>query len=108
MVRFKREARPSPSDSFSLPQPRLTATITTARALLPSSLHGALLTAWSTSAVLGPLGLGQLRQRSELASIDDLISRMDPATFAETFGATIDHKACGRFCFPPFTSPPSR
>jgi MFS family permease len=52
-------------------------------------IHGRLLTAWSTAGVLGPLAITSLRQMSVTNAIDDLASRVDPATFAETFGAPI-------------------
>ncbi|WP_071673439.1 OFA family MFS transporter [Nioella nitratireducens] len=52
-------------------------------------IHGRILTAWSTAGVLGPLAITSLRQMSVTNAIDDLASRVDPAAFAETFGAPI-------------------
>ena len=52
-------------------------------------IHGRLLTAWSTAGVLGPLAITSLRQMSVTNAIEDLASRVDPAAFAERFGAPL-------------------
>ncbi|WP_370207292.1 OFA family MFS transporter [Pararhodobacter marinus] len=52
-------------------------------------IHGRLLTAWSLAGVLGPLAITSLRQMSVTSAIEDLAARVDPAVFAETFGAPI-------------------
>ncbi len=53
-------------------------------------IHGRLLTSWSTAGVLGPLAITTLRQNSLSNSIHELAAKVDPARFAETFGAGID------------------
>ena len=53
-------------------------------------IHGRLLTAWSTAGVLGPLAITSLRQSSVNDAIQDLVRRVDPATFAQHFGASLD------------------
>ncbi len=53
-------------------------------------IHGRLLTAWSTAGVLGPLAITSLRENAVGKAIDDLVTRIDPAAFAEAFGAGID------------------
>ncbi|ODM45833.1 MFS transporter permease [Ruegeria sp. PBVC088] len=52
-------------------------------------IHGRLLTAWSTAGVLGPLAITSLRQISVTKAIEDLAAKVDPAAFAEKFGASI-------------------
>ena len=52
-------------------------------------IHGRLLTAWSTAGVLGPLAITSLRQNSVTNAINDLASTIDPARFAEHFGAPL-------------------
>jgi MFS family permease len=52
-------------------------------------IHGRLLTAWSTAGVLGPLAITTLRKMSKENAIADLASKVDPATFAEKFGAPV-------------------
>ncbi|MEM1286334.1 MAG: OFA family MFS transporter [Pseudomonadota bacterium] len=52
-------------------------------------IHGRLLTAWSTAGVLGPFAITFLRDMSKNSAIDDLVSRVDPAVFQETFGAPV-------------------
>ncbi|MBB4301344.1 MFS family permease [Rhodobium orientis] len=52
-------------------------------------IHGRLLTAWSTAGVLGPLAITSLRQMSVTNAIQDLGAKVDPAAFAEKFGAPI-------------------
>jgi MFS family permease len=53
-------------------------------------IHGRLLTAWSAAGVLGPVAIDSLRERAVDNAIADLVSRVDPNTFAATFGAGID------------------
>ncbi|TDJ66411.1 MAG: MFS transporter [Proteobacteria bacterium] len=50
-------------------------------------IHGRLLTAWSTAGVLGPLAITTLRENAVSRAIGDLAAKIDPARFAETFGA---------------------
>ncbi|GMH92884.1 hypothetical protein TrVE_jg10841 [Triparma verrucosa] len=57
-----------------------------------SSIHGAALTAWSASAIAGPMGLAFLRSKAEREAIDDLAQNIDPAVFESTFGATFDNR----------------
>ncbi|WP_343561919.1 OFA family MFS transporter [Kiloniella sp. b19] len=52
-------------------------------------IHGRLLTAWATAGVLGPFAITYLRQLSVTNAIDDLSAKVDPAVFAQTFGAPI-------------------
>ncbi|MEM9027619.1 MAG: OFA family MFS transporter [Pseudomonadota bacterium] len=52
-------------------------------------IHGRLLTAWSTAGVLGPFAITYLRELSKTTAIDDLVAKIDPATFAEKFGAPV-------------------
>uniref|UniRef100_UPI0030EF0D5A OFA family MFS transporter n=1 Tax=Yoonia sp. GPGPB17 TaxID=3026147 RepID=UPI0030EF0D5A len=52
-------------------------------------IHGRLLTAWSTAGVLGPFAITYLRNSSKESAIADLASVVDPAAFAEKFGAPI-------------------
>jgi len=52
-------------------------------------IHGRLLTAWSTAGVLGPLAITSLRQMSVNDAIRNLTTKVDPAAFAEKFGAPI-------------------
>lgn len=52
-------------------------------------IHGRLLTAWSTAGVLGPLAITSLREMSIGRAINDLVSKIDPAVFAERFGAPV-------------------
>ncbi|MDR6265603.1 OFA family MFS transporter [Roseobacter sp. N2S] len=52
-------------------------------------IHGRLLTAWSTAGVLGPLAITSLREMSVGRAISDLAARVDPAAFAEKFGAPL-------------------
>jgi len=53
-------------------------------------IHGRLLTAWSTAGVVGPLAITSLRQSAAGNAIADLASRVDPAVFAQRFGAGLD------------------
>ncbi|MEM1301427.1 MAG: OFA family MFS transporter [Pseudomonadota bacterium] len=52
-------------------------------------IHGRLLTAWSTAGVLGPFAITYLRNSSKESAISDLASKVDPAAFAEKFGAPL-------------------
>ncbi|MBU2937761.1 MULTISPECIES: OFA family MFS transporter [Pacificibacter] len=52
-------------------------------------IHGRLLTAWSLAGVLGPLVITSLRQMSVTAAITELSDKVDPAAFAEKFGAPL-------------------
>ena len=52
-------------------------------------IHGRLLTAWSTAGVLGPFAITYLRNISKENAIADLAAVVDPAAFAEKFGAPI-------------------
>ena len=53
-------------------------------------IHGRLLTSWSTAGVLGPLAITSLRENAVTRAIDDLVTKIDPAVFAESFGAGLD------------------
>ena len=52
-------------------------------------IHGRLLTAWSTAGVLGPFAITYLRDLSKDSAITDLAAQVDPARFAEAFGAPV-------------------
>ncbi|MEM0900631.1 MAG: OFA family MFS transporter [Pseudomonadota bacterium] len=52
-------------------------------------IHGRLLTAWATAGVLGPFAITFLRNLSKDNAIADLAAKVDPAAFAEKFGAPI-------------------
>ncbi|MEM1288699.1 MAG: OFA family MFS transporter [Pseudomonadota bacterium] len=52
-------------------------------------IHGRLLTAWSTAGVLGPFAITFLRNLSKNNAINDLVAKVDPAVFQETFGAPV-------------------
>ncbi|MGB6044258.1 MAG: OFA family MFS transporter [Pirellulales bacterium] len=52
-------------------------------------IHGRLLTAWSTAGVLGPLAITSLRQYSLGRAVEQLAAKVDPAEFAQTFGAPL-------------------
>jgi len=53
-------------------------------------IHGRLLTAWSFAGVLGPFAITYLRDLSKNDAIADLAARVDPAAFAQKFGASVD------------------
>ncbi len=53
-------------------------------------IHGRLLTAWSTAGVLGPLAITSLRENAVSNAINDLIEKIDPQVFQQTFGAGLD------------------
>jgi MFS family permease len=50
-------------------------------------IHGRLLTAWSTAGVIGPWAITSLREHALSRAIREVAERIDPARFAETFGA---------------------
>ena len=52
-------------------------------------IHGRLLTAWSTAGIVGTLTLSSLREYSRRQAIGELARQVDPAAFAEKFGASI-------------------
>lgn len=52
-------------------------------------IHGRLLTAWSTAGVLGPLAITSLREKAVGEAITDLVSKVSPEIFRETFGAGV-------------------
>ncbi|MEM9629846.1 MAG: OFA family MFS transporter [Pseudomonadota bacterium] len=52
-------------------------------------IHGRLLTAWSTAGVLGPFAITYLRNLSKDNAIAELATKVDPAAFAEKFGAPL-------------------
>ena len=54
-------------------------------------IHGRLLTAWSTAGVLGPVIITSLRGSSINNAINDLAAKVDPQTFLEKFGASIEN-----------------
>ena len=51
------------------------------------AIHGRLLTAWATSALVGPALLSRLRGNSYNEAVESLVSVCDPASFQEKFGA---------------------
>ena len=53
-------------------------------------IHGRLLTAWASAGVFGPLAITSLREISVKNAINDLIGKIDPATFETKFGAGVD------------------
>ena len=53
-------------------------------------IHGRLLTAWSLAGVLGPVAITMLRERSIDSAIRDLVTKVDPERFRQSFGAGID------------------
>ena len=53
-------------------------------------IHGRLLTAWASAGVFGPLAITSLREISVKNAIDDLVGKIDPATFQEKFGAGVN------------------
>ena len=52
-------------------------------------IHGRLLTAWSTAGVIGPVAITYLRQGSLNNAINDLASKIDPASFQAKFNAPV-------------------
>ena len=50
-------------------------------------IHGRLLTAWSTAGVIGPVAIAELRSMSYNSSLNELVSKIDPAAFMDKFGA---------------------
>ena len=60
------------------------------------AIHGKALTAWATSAVVGPLGLAALRSHSHHNAIDDLLRTIegyDSSAMERAFGVAIDDDA---------------
>ncbi len=57
------------------------------------TIFGRILTALPLSALVGPSALAYLRTESAEKAILDLMSKIDPARFAERFGASVDHLA---------------
>lgn len=53
-------------------------------------IHGRLLTAWSTAGVLGPLAITSLRDSAIQNAIRDLVTKIDPSVFRQTFGAGLE------------------
>ncbi|MBK69186.1 MAG: MFS transporter [Legionellales bacterium] len=53
-------------------------------------IHGRLLTAWASAGVFGPLAITSLREISVNNAINDLVEKINPVTFQEKFGASID------------------
>ena len=53
-------------------------------------IHGRLLTAWSTAGVLGPLAITSLRENAVSKAINDLVAKIDPEIFKNTFGAGVE------------------
>ncbi len=53
-------------------------------------IHGRLLTAWASAGVFGPLAITSLREISVKNAIEDLVQKIDPATFQATFGTGLD------------------
>jgi MFS family permease len=53
-------------------------------------IHGRLLTAWSTAGVIGPVAITELRKLSVNNSLNDLLTKVDPAMFLDKFGAPIE------------------
>jgi MFS family permease len=53
-------------------------------------IHGRLLTAWSVAGVLGPEIINALRARAIDRAIHKLAATIDPKTFGERFGASIE------------------
>jgi MFS family permease len=58
-----------------------------------NAIHGSALTAWSASAVAGPMGLAYLRGQAEGEAIDGLLDNISSDTFENAFGVTMDQKA---------------
>lgn len=56
-----------------------------------NSIHGAALTAWSASAVCGPMGLAFLRSRAERNAIEDLVGGLGDGKFEAAFGTSPDN-----------------
>jgi hypothetical protein len=55
------------------------------------AIHGKLLTAWSASAVCGPMGLAYMRSRSVESAIENLIATVqDKGAFESAFGCPLD------------------
>eukprot|EP00607_Mallomonas_marina_P007221 CAMPEP_0182416744 /NCGR_PEP_ID=MMETSP1167-20130531/1103_1 /TAXON_ID=2988 /ORGANISM="Mallomonas Sp, Strain CCMP3275" /LENGTH=655 /DNA_ID=CAMNT_0024589777 /DNA_START=227 /DNA_END=2194 /DNA_ORIENTATION=+ len=55
------------------------------------AIHGKLLLYMSGAALAGPLVLLNLRSRSEQAAMTELLEKVNPQSFLDTFGVSIDH-----------------
>ena len=53
-------------------------------------IHGRLLTAWSSAGVFGPVAITSLREISVNKAINELVAKIDPTQFQQTFGAGVD------------------
>jgi hypothetical protein len=53
------------------------------------AIHGRVLTAWSTAAVIGPNMLAYLRNAANTDAINDLVGKVNPDTFQKTFNAPV-------------------
>lgn len=53
-------------------------------------IHGRVLLASSAAALAGPSILLSLRSKSELAAIQDLVSKVDPARFQQVFNTGVE------------------
>merc|ERR1712173_433164 len=53
------------------------------------AIHGRFLLAATLSTIMGPSLLLTLRKSAEMTAIQDLLSKVNPATFKETFGADL-------------------
>jgi MFS family permease len=54
------------------------------------AIHGRLLTAWSVAGILGPEAMTWLREGAVRRAIANLTEQVDPARFAEAFGAGLN------------------
>lgn len=58
------------------------------------AIHGKLLTAWAASAVVGPMGLGYMRNQSVSSAIKDLLETLDAeggaTEFEQSFGCSLE------------------
>lgn len=53
-------------------------------------IHGRVLLASSAAALAGPSILLSLRSKSEMAAIEDLVAKVDPARFQQAFSASVE------------------
>ncbi len=54
-------------------------------------IHGRLLTAWSVAGFLGPKLISSLRENAVTKAINNLVEKIDPALFQQTFGDSVDN-----------------
>jgi hypothetical protein len=54
------------------------------------AIHGRVLTAWSTAALLGPMILTTLRRAAHEDALQSLVAKCDPGAFQRAFGAPVD------------------